>query len=126
MQRRFGIGYTKAGRITDMLEERGIIGPMTKAGGTREILVDLNAEERQQMAGTDGEAAAFDTRTDAPNEEPLTFEPTIDDVDPSAAFADEVSTSDPAQAAGGADDFDLGDFDPASLDLPEITRPSNY
>ena len=126
MQRRFGIGYTKAGRITDMLEERGIIGPMTKAGGTREILVDLNAEERQQMAGTDGEAAAFDTRTDAPNEEPLTFEPTIDDVDPSAAFADEVSTSEPAQAAGGADDFDLGDFDPASLDLPEITRPSNY
>ena len=125
MQRRFSIGYTKAGRITDMLEERGIIGPMTK-GGTREILVDLNAEERQQMAGTDGEAAAFDTRTDAPDAEPVTFDPMIDDVEPATAYVDEGETRVTDPTTEGIDDFSLGDFDPASLDLPEITRPSNY
>lgn len=124
MQRRFGIGYTKAGRITDMLEERGIIGPMTKAGGSREILVDLNAEERLNVAGTDGESTAFDTRTNAPGEASL------DDTNPFAADT-EAETANPFMTSTSpepdADDaFDLGDFDPASLDVPEITRPSNH
>ena len=98
LQRRLKIGYNKAGRITDMLEERGIIGPGGKAGGSREILVDLNAMAREQLAGTDGEAAAFDTRTDPPAEAP-------------AASAPE-------------EDFDLGDFDPDSLDMPDVIHPA--
>lgn len=38
MQRAYKIGYNKAGRITDMLEERGVIGP-NRGSGARELLV---------------------------------------------------------------------------------------
>jgi hypothetical protein len=134
LQRRFKIGYQKAGRITDMLEERGIIGPM-RSGGAREILVDLNAEDRMKMAGTDGEAAAFDTRTSAAEEgNPFAAEPTPDTVETSAPMAEAPSMEPMADysdtpfndgvAPSATDDFDLGDFDPSSLELPEIRRPS--
>ena len=106
LQRRLKIGYNKAGRITDMLEERGIIGPGGKAGGSREILVDLNEIARQALAGTDGEAAAFDTRTDAGPDAP--------------------EAAPEAPAAPGEEDFDLGDLDPASLDLPDIIHPPTH
>ena len=108
LQRRLKIGYNKAGRITDMLEERGIIGPGGKAGGSREILVDLNEMARQQLAGTDAEDAAFDTRTNQPQQEA----PAPDEPAPDAPAPD--------------DDFDLGDLDPASLDLPDIIHPPTH
>ncbi len=82
MQRRLGIGYNKAGRITDMLEARGIIGPQ-RGNAPREILVDLNAIGRAELAGTDGEDALMDTRTNPMDNEPSdTFEaePSMDDV----------------------------------------------
>lgn len=126
LQRKFRIGYSKAGRITDMLEERGIIGPATKAGGSREILVDLNAEERQKLAGTDGETAAFDTRT-ADEGEPSFGEP----AEASASFTTEMSTDTYAdsESFGSApspeEDFDLGDFDPAALGIPDVTHPTH-
>ena len=94
LQRRLKIGYSRAARITDLLEERGIIGAGGKAGGSREILVDLNAEDRAKMAGTDGESAAFDTRDPA-------FAP--------AAFQDEALPD---------------DLSPDALDLPDAERPS--
>lgn len=43
LQRRLGIGYTRAARLMDKLEERGIVGPPVGAG-TREILLDLDNE----------------------------------------------------------------------------------
>ena len=43
LQRRLRIGYTRAARVMDLLEERGIIGPPDGAG-PREILVDLDGE----------------------------------------------------------------------------------
>ncbi len=108
LQRRLGIGYNKAGRITDMLEERGIIGPQTKAGGSREILVDLNAMERDALAGTDGENSAPDTRT-------ITEEETSG-VTPDYTYEETLeSPSD--------DDFDIGDFDPSDLEGPNIIHP---
>ena len=114
LQRRLKIGYNKAGRITDMLEERGIIGPGGKAGGSREILVDLNEMARQQLAGTDGEAAAFDTRTNQPPQEAPAPEP-----EPTVPAPE-------APAPAPDDDFDLGDFDPASLDMPDIIHPPTH
>ena len=51
IQRRMGLGYTKAARIMDILEERGVIGP---PNGTepRKILIDLN-EYKQPQPETD-------------------------------------------------------------------------
>ena len=43
LQRRLRIGYTRAARIMDILEERGIVGP-AQGADPREILVDLDGE----------------------------------------------------------------------------------
>ncbi len=43
LQRRLRIGYTRAARVMDLLEERGIIGP-PEGPGPREILMDLDGE----------------------------------------------------------------------------------
>ncbi|NQU10622.1 DNA translocase FtsK, partial [bacterium] len=42
LQRRLRIGYTRAARIMDLLEERGIVGP-SRGAEPREILTDLEA-----------------------------------------------------------------------------------
>ena len=39
LQRKLGIGYGRAARIIDELEERGVIGP-DKGQGSRDIFVD--------------------------------------------------------------------------------------
>jgi S-DNA-T family DNA segregation ATPase FtsK/SpoIIIE len=42
LQRRLRLGYTRAARVVDILEQRGIVGP--KDGSKdREILVDLDS-----------------------------------------------------------------------------------
>ncbi len=92
MQRRLGIGYNKAGRITDMLEDRGIIGPQM-GNAPRTILVDLNALERERYAGTDAEEAITDTRSEMPPSEESELSP----------FTPE------------SEDFDM-DLDPDALD----------
>jgi S-DNA-T family DNA segregation ATPase FtsK/SpoIIIE len=43
LQRRLRIGYTRAARVMDILEERGIVGP-PRGADPREILIDLDAE----------------------------------------------------------------------------------
>jgi S-DNA-T family DNA segregation ATPase FtsK/SpoIIIE len=56
LQRRLRIGYTRAARLMDLLEERGIIGPPDGAG-PREILIDLDGEipaHPGEDDGTDG------------------------------------------------------------------------
>ncbi len=42
LQRRLRIGYTRAARVIDILEERGILGP-PRGSEPREILIDLDA-----------------------------------------------------------------------------------
>lgn len=43
LQRRLRIGYTRAARIMDVLEERGIVGP-ARGSDPREILIDMDGE----------------------------------------------------------------------------------
>jgi S-DNA-T family DNA segregation ATPase FtsK/SpoIIIE len=43
LQRRLRIGYTRAARLMDVLEERGIVGP-AQGSDPREILIDLDGE----------------------------------------------------------------------------------
>jgi S-DNA-T family DNA segregation ATPase FtsK/SpoIIIE len=48
LQRRFRIGYTRAARMMDVMEEDGIIGPPTGTSKAREVLPyedDLTASE---------------------------------------------------------------------------------
>jgi len=65
LQRRLRIGYTRAARLMDKLEERGIVGPQV-GSGTREILVDLdneipsNTPYADQVAADDGDSDEVD------------------------------------------------------------------
>ena len=54
LQRRLRIGYTRAARVMDLLEERGMIGP-PEGAGPREILIDFDGEIPQNPgAESDG------------------------------------------------------------------------
>lgn len=46
LQRRLRIGYTRAARIMDLLEQKGIVGP-AQGSDPREILIDLDGEVPQ-------------------------------------------------------------------------------
>ncbi len=45
LQRRLRIGYSRAARLIDLLEEQGIVGPDRGAGRSREVLSEEEAEE---------------------------------------------------------------------------------
>lgn len=47
LQRRFKLGYNRAARIIDLLEERGIIGPQN-GSKPREVLVKLEKDEEEE------------------------------------------------------------------------------
>ena len=40
LQRRLRIGYPRAARLLDRLEEMGIVGPSTGGGRDRDVLID--------------------------------------------------------------------------------------
>lgn len=52
LQRRMRIGYTRAARLIDILEERGIVGP-PRGSDPREILIDLDGEIPQNRLNAD-------------------------------------------------------------------------
>lgn len=58
LQRRLRIGYTRAARLMDVLEERGIIGP-PRGSDPREILIDLEAETNERQYPSRNPAACF-------------------------------------------------------------------
>ena len=47
LQRRFKLGYNRAARIIDLLEERGIIGPQN-GSKPREVLVKLDSDDNEE------------------------------------------------------------------------------
>lgn len=46
LQRRFKLGYNRAARIIDLLEERGIIGP-TRGSKPREVLIQFDRDDQE-------------------------------------------------------------------------------
>ncbi len=52
LQRRLRIGYTRAARIMDLLEERGIVGP-GKGAEPRDILIDLDPQTENPPQDTE-------------------------------------------------------------------------
>jgi S-DNA-T family DNA segregation ATPase FtsK/SpoIIIE len=51
LQRRFRIGYTRAARLMDALEEQGIIGPPTGTSKAREVY----GEDGRPSGGAEGD-----------------------------------------------------------------------
>lgn len=57
LQRRLGLGYTRAARLVDMMEEDGIVGP-SKGAKPRDILVTVDELEERIKQLTDPNTAA--------------------------------------------------------------------
>ena len=55
LQRKLGIGYPRAARVMDLLEERGVIGPAESGGKPRDVLIDRDGEP---IGGADASAPA--------------------------------------------------------------------
>jgi DNA segregation ATPase FtsK/SpoIIIE, S-DNA-T family len=55
LQRRLRIGYTRAARIMDILEEKGLVGP-PRGSDPREILIDLDGEIPENPTGDEGDS----------------------------------------------------------------------
>ena len=49
LQRRFKLGYNRAARVIDLLEERGIIGPATGNSKPREVLVKYGNDDEELL-----------------------------------------------------------------------------
>ena len=54
LQRKMKIGYNRAGRLIDQLEEAGIIGPFEGSKARQVLMTDMNALE-QFLKGGEGE-----------------------------------------------------------------------
>lgn len=61
LQRRLRIGYTRAARIMDLLEERGVVGP-AQGSDPREILIDLDGEIPQNEESAEAPAEPNDEK----------------------------------------------------------------
>jgi S-DNA-T family DNA segregation ATPase FtsK/SpoIIIE len=48
LQRRLRIGYPRAARLLDQLEEMGVVGPSQGGGREREVLVDPDDEDEPE------------------------------------------------------------------------------
>jgi len=57
LQRKMRIGYVRAARLVDQMEEKGIVGP-SQGSSPRELLVGLDELERVLRTGASGEAHA--------------------------------------------------------------------
>ena len=53
LQRRLRIGYPRAARIMDELEERGVVGPAEAGGSSREVLVGAAQESEPALPSAD-------------------------------------------------------------------------
>jgi DNA segregation ATPase FtsK/SpoIIIE-like protein len=59
LQRRLRIGYSRAARLIDLLEERGIIGPSEQGGRSREVLDGANGNGSDRRgSGNEGRTMA--------------------------------------------------------------------
>jgi S-DNA-T family DNA segregation ATPase FtsK/SpoIIIE len=81
LQRRLRIGYNRASRIVDQLEEAGLIGP--DQGGSMGRVVYLASEEDQGNAATNrggsGQARVIGEAEAADNDDDLAFDDAADD-----------------------------------------------
>ena len=65
LQRRLKLGYARAARIVDEMEERGIVGPFQ---GSKPRSILITKEQWQAMRGGQAEQMAFDDLADMEDE----------------------------------------------------------
>ncbi|MEA3345031.1 MAG: DNA translocase FtsK [Chloroflexota bacterium] len=53
LQRKMRVGYPRAARLIDQLEELGVVGPMRKGGGSRRVLIDTDVDLKEAELGTE-------------------------------------------------------------------------
>jgi DNA segregation ATPase FtsK/SpoIIIE, S-DNA-T family len=58
LQRALRIGYTRASRLIDTLEERGIIGPATGTSKARDVLVSSDEDDASELSSAQVRDAA--------------------------------------------------------------------
>ncbi len=58
LQRRLRIGYPRAARLIDQLEELGVVGPSQGGGRDREVLIGPEEGESKDDADNDPEQSA--------------------------------------------------------------------
>ncbi len=63
LQRRMRIGYTRAARVIDILEERGLLGP-PRGSEPREILIDLDVDMENTVRPSDDGTEEIDEEID--------------------------------------------------------------
>jgi len=68
LQRRLRVGYARAARLLDLLEERGVIGPGDGAK-PREVLIKNNASQLESSESLENFEEGFETEDDLENEE---------------------------------------------------------
>jgi len=69
LQRRLRIGYTRAARLMDVLEEKGIVGP-PRGSDPREIMIDLDLEHGVPGAEEDAEEEEEEETEESASESP--------------------------------------------------------
>jgi S-DNA-T family DNA segregation ATPase FtsK/SpoIIIE len=111
IQRALAVGYTRATRLLEMMEEDGVVGPFV-GSKSRDVLMTLE-EWQAREAAIEEELAALDG---AEGDE---FEDEIEDEDPEAELAgDEAEPADGGEPDGGEPDG--GDPDEEDLDDEEF------
>ena len=108
LQRRFKIGYSRAGRIMDMLEEKGIVGPQN-GSKPREVLID--ASELEQLKALEDN---FEPGPIAPSveenedlKEEVKTEKQVDEKQVAVKQVDEKQTEDEKEKVGSFDSAQL-------------------
>jgi S-DNA-T family DNA segregation ATPase FtsK/SpoIIIE len=93
LQRRLKIGYNRAARLMDILEEKGIIGPPTETG-PRDILIDLDGGIPDH-AGAPAVAVSLSADLAGPEDDDEGGDLVEDEEDP---FSEELSAADFGEA----------------------------
>ena len=89
LQRRYRIGYNRAGRIIDIMEARGIIGP-SEGSKPRKVLMSKE-EYAQQQSSSDSRNTAVQAEQNVPPGAPAAMQ---SDISPSAGiFSDDYGTA---------------------------------
>lgn len=109
LQRKLRLGYARAARIVDEMEERGIVGP-PNGSKPREVLITRQDWQTMQMNGS-ADAGAVPTQT-----EQLSF----DEIQDSDSLDDEFDAEDYAQIESEPEFDEYAEFEEDAIELSEI------